>query len=174
MVNGKDKQNATFKTEIKNELIKIEYLDNNSENNEIVSELIAKDVDGKCFSNKDTEGNIVPTTEMAAIYLEYAKMFVIKYSNTNIGLLSLTNDNEISIFIEPRFQKQGIGQYCLVLFEKMLKEQYGLETLVAEITQDNEESIKLFNRNGFLSTNECREVPINDVLLKVIKYVKKL
>lgn len=172
MDNADNKQKSISK--IKSDLIKIEYLDNNDENNRIVSELIAKDVSGKCFSNKDLEGNIIPVSEMAAIYLEYAKMFLIKYSNKNIGLLSLTNENEISIFIEPQFQNKGIGRYCLKLFEKMLKEQYNLETLIAEITRDNEESIKLFNNHGFLKTNESREVIINNIPVEVVKYVKKI
>ena len=107
---------------------------------------------------------------MASIYLQYTKMYGIKYLDTYIGLLSLTN--EISIFIEPEYQNRGIGQYCLFLFEKMLKEQYELQSLVAETTFDNMECIKLLNKTGFESTNEIREVPINNVTTKVVKYIK--
>ena len=156
------------------ENLKINYLENNDENIKIVSNLILKDISEKCFCNKDLEGNIISIEDMAIIYLEYTKMYGIKYLDLYIGLLSLTNENEISIFIEPDYQNRGIGQYCLILFEKMLKEQYGLQSLIAETTLDNIECIKLLNKNGFESTNETREVPINNVPTKVAKYIKKL
>ena len=105
------------------ENLKINYLENNDENIKIVSNLIMKDISEKCFCNKDLEGNIISIEDMAIIYLEYTKMYGIKYLDVYIGLLSLTNENEISIFIEPDYQNRGIGQYSLILFEKMLKEQ---------------------------------------------------
>ena len=154
--------------------LKINYLENNIKNIQIVSNLIQKDTSQKCFSNKDLDGNIIPIEEMASIYLQYTEMYGISYIDEYIGLLSLTNENEISIFIEPKYQNKGIGQYCLMTFEKTLKEQYGLQLLIAETTPDNIESIKLLNKNGFEKTNETREVPINSVPTKVIKYIKKL
>lgn len=62
------------------------------------------------FSNKDIEGNIIPIEDIANIYLEYTNMYEIKFDDTYIGLLSLTNENEISIFIVPKFQNMGLGK----------------------------------------------------------------
>lgn len=154
--------------------ISIIYLENNKENVKIVSELILKDTSQKCFANKDIEGNIIPIENMADIYLEYTDMYGIKYLDKYIGLLSLTNENEISIFIEPNYQKRGIGKYSLLLFEKLLKEKYKLSTLVAETTTDNVECINLLDKNGYIKTGESREVPIDSVYVKVMKYVKQL
>lgn len=154
--------------------ISIIYLENNKENVKIVSELILKDTSQKCFANKDIEGNIIPIENMADIYLEYTDMYGIKYLDKYIGLLSLTNENEISIFIEPDYQGKGIGKYSLLLFEKLLKEKYKLSTLVAETTTDNVECINLLDKNGYIKTGESREVPIDSVYVKVMKYVKQL
>lgn len=154
--------------------ISIIYLENNKENKKIVSELILKDISQKCFANKDAEGNIIPIENMAGLYLEYTDMYGIKESDKFIGLLSLTNENEISIFVEPDYQGKGIGKYSLLLFERLLKEKYKLNTLVAEMTSDNIESIKMFSNNGYVETNESREVPINNVYVKVTKYIKHL
>ena len=154
--------------------ISIIYLENNKENVKIVSELILKDTSQKCFANKDIEGNIIPIENMADIYLEYTDMYGIKYLDKYIGLLSLTNENEISIFIEPDYQGKGIGKYSLLMFEKLIKEKYNLDSLIAETTQDNAQSIKLLANNGYKKTDESREVPINSVYVKVIKYVKQI
>jgi len=159
---------------INHDNIKIQYLENNSQSVKIVGDLILKDVSGKCFSNKDMDGNLVPIEELAGIYLQYTKMFAIEYLDKNIGLLSLTNENEISIFVEPAYQRRGIGQYCLKAFEILLKERYGLREFIAETTLDNEESIRLLHKSGFESTNEIREVPINNQLVRVIQYTKKI
>ena len=154
--------------------ISIIYLENNKENKKIVSELILKDTSQKCFANKDIEGNIIPIEDMAGLYLEYTDMYGIKKLDKYIGLLSLTNENEISIFVEPDYQGQGIGKHSLLLFEKLLKEKYKLSTLVVEMTPDNTESIIMFKNNGYIETNESREVPINNVYVKVTKYIKQL
>lgn len=44
---------------------------------------------------------------MANIYLEYTKMYGVRFADTYIRLLSLTNENEISIFIVPNFQNMS-------------------------------------------------------------------
>ena len=155
-------------------IISVERLINNKENNKIVTDLILKDTSGKCFSNKDIEGNIIPVKDIANIYLEYTKMYGIKYDDRCVGLLSLTNDNEVSIFIEPDYQRMGIGRQSQVIFERILREEYKLDSLVAEATPDNTASLKLLNIMGYKKTGESREVPINDNNVLVEKYVKKL
>ena len=154
--------------------ISIVYLENNENNIEVVSDLILKDTSQKCFSNKDIEGNIIPIEDLASLYLEYTDMYGIKFLDKFIGLLSLTNENEISIFVEPNYQNKGIGKYSLILFENLIKEKYEVNTLVAEVTCDNVESVRLLVNNGYIKTDESREVPINSTYVKVIKYVKEI
>ena len=155
-------------------IISVERLVNNDTNNEIVTNLILKDISGKCFSNKDIDGNIIPINDMAKIYLEYTKMFGIKYDDKYIGLLSLTNENEVSIFIEPNYQRMGIGRQSQVIFEKILKEEFKLDSLVAEAAPDNVASLKLLDIMGYHKTGDARSVPINDNNIFVEKYEKKL
>lgn len=155
-------------------IISVERLVNNDTNNKIVTNLILKDISGKCFSNKDIDGNIIPINDMAKIYLEYTKMFGIKYDDKYIGLLSLTNENEVSIFIEPNYQRMGIGRQSQVIFEKILKEEFKLDSLVAEAAPDNVASLKLLDIMGYHKTGDARSVPINDNNILVEKYEKKL
>ena len=156
------------------ENISIRRLKNNSDNKKIVSSLILKDTSNKCFANKDPNDNIIPIEDMAEIYLKYTEMYGIKYSNDYIGLLSLTNMNEICIFIEPEYQGKGIGKYALKEFEKLVLKKYKYDELVAETTTDNEISINLLNSAGYIKTDEERDVPINGEYVKAIKFIKTI
>ena len=146
--------------------ISIIYLENNKENIKIVSELILKDISQKCFANKDAEGNIIPIENMAGLYLEYTDMYGIKESDKFIGLLSLTNENEISIFVEPDYQGKGIGKWLLAqAFIKIIH--------VAEITGlyfiivDAKETSKGFYEHfGFIKFNDKEQsyfLPVDTV-----------
>ena len=57
-----------------------------------------------CFSNKDIEGNIIPIEDMANIYLEYTKMYGVRLDSIYIGLLSLTNENEVTYSLSLTFK----------------------------------------------------------------------
>lgn len=155
--------------------LSFEKLNLNAENVKIVSSLILLDESGKCFSNKDTEGNVIPLEYMAEIYLEYTIMYGIKLENEFIGLLSLTNENEISIFIAPKHQHLGIGTESLRRFLDIVQEEHEVKnSIIAEITENNPECISLLSKFDFKKTDESREVPINGEKMKVIKYVKKI
>lgn len=144
----------------------------NSENNrQIVKGLILKDISNSCFSNKDIEGNIIPIEDMANIYLEYTKMYGIKFDDIYIGLLSLTNENEISIFIVPEFQNMGLGKKVLLKFLEIIHKEFSLEDFVAEVTKDNVRCIKMISNIGFSEVpNESRFFPINGNNTLVKKY----
>lgn len=154
------------------ENIDIISLSNSKNNRQIVKNLILKDVSNSCFSNKDIEGNIIPIEDMASIYLEYTNMYGIKFNNIYIGLLSLTNENEISIFIVPEFQNMGLGKKVLLKFLEIVHKKFSLEDFVAEVTKDNIRCIKMISNIGFDEVpNESRVVPINgnDTLVKKYK-----
>ena len=154
------------------ENIDIISLSNSKNNRQIVKNLILKDVSNSCFSNKDIEGNIIPIEDMASIYLEYTNMYGIKFNNIYIGLLSLTNENEISIFIVPEFQNMGLGKKVLLKFLEIVHKEFSLEYFVAEVTKDNIRCIKMISNIGFDEVpNESRVVPINgnDTLVKKYK-----
>lgn len=152
--------------------ITIVPLKNCQNDRQIVKDLIAMDTSNSCFSNKDMEGNIIPIEDMATIYLEYTKMYGVKMESLYIGLLALTNENEISIFLVPAFQNRGLGKKILLKFLKILHNEFYLEEFVSEITLDNNRCIKMMSSIGFDEVpNESRLVPINgkDTLVKKYK-----
>ena len=109
---------------------------------------------------------------MANIYLEYTKMYGVRLDSIYIGLLSLTNENEVSIFIVPDFQNIGLGKKVLLKFLKIIHREFNLEEFVGEVTPDNIRCIKTLSNIGFSEVpNESRFVPINgnDTLVKKYK-----
>lgn len=147
--------------------IEIEKLTNTVENSLLVSSLMEKDVSGKCFTNKDLEGNIVSYLDMAKIFLEYAELYLITADSLEIGLIMISNGNEIGIFVEPNFQKMGIATKAM----ELLKKKSNLKELVAEATLDNEPAIKTLQKNGFVETDEKRTVTIDGKNVLVKKYI---
>jgi len=152
--------------------INIKKLNYSKESIKIVSNLISKDKSGKCFYNEDEYGNIIPSEKLASLYLGYSDMYVIEYFGINIGLLALSDYNEISIFIDPSYKQKGLGEYCLRKFEQKLKNQ--VNSLVAETAVDNIECIKLLEKTGFEKLNGSRHLSINNVYVKVLKYKKNI
>lgn len=154
------------------ENIDIIALVNAEDDRQVVKDLILKDTSNSCFSNKDIEGNIIPIEDMANIYLEYTKMYGVRLDSIYIGLLSLTNENEVSIFIVPDFQNMGLGKKVLLKFLKIIHREFKLEEFVGEVTPDNIRCIKTLSNIGFSEVpNESRFVPINgnDTLVKKYK-----
>lgn len=99
------------------ENIDIIALVNSEDDRQVVKDLILKDTSNSCFSNKDIEGNIIPIEDMANIYLEYTKMYGVRLDSIYIGLLSLTNENEVSIFIVPDFQNMVRKKSIIKIFK---------------------------------------------------------
>lgn len=161
-----------MKKQIEKEDISLQFLDLKEENISLVSKLIKLDESESCFSNKDMEGNIIPLEDMANIYLTYTNCYSVSYQKEIIGLLSLTNENEISIFIVPSYQHQGFGKIVLKKFIEVIREEHQvLGEIVAEVVPTNISSVNLVERLGFESTEEEREVPIGGKNTIVKKYV---
>jgi len=109
---------------------------------------------------------------MANIYLTYTNCYSVSYQEKTIGLLSLTNENEISIFIVPEYQYQGFGKVTLRKFIDVIREEHQvLGEIVAEVVPTNTSSVSLIEHLGFESTEEEREVPIGGKNTVVKKYV---
>lgn len=158
---------------MKNEFENIDIISlvNSEKDRQIVKNLILKDISNSCFSNKDIEGNIIPVEDMTNIYLEYTKMYGVRLDDTYIGLLSLTNGNEISIFIVPNFQNMGLGKKVLLKFLEIIHREFSLEEFVGEVTPDNSRCIKTISDIGFSEVpKESRFVPINGNNALVKKY----
>lgn len=88
--------------------------------------------------------------------------YYIKYEDTLIGDVSLTNSNEVCIVISKPFQNMGIGKKVIKEIIKLAKEKE-LTSIKANIYSFNKQSQKAFESLGFKAyKNEWYEFKIDD------------
>jgi len=75
----------------------------------------------------------------------YKKWHIIKFNKIKIGLIYLSKNNEIGIFIKKDFQNHKFGDDVLRIF--MLR--HPQDRYLANISPKNKKSIKFFTNNGF-------------------------
>ena len=56
---------------------------------------------------------------------------------------------EIDIYVDPEFQKQGLGKEILIEGENWLKKNTQIKTLLSKVKEDNQASVKIFRYCGF-------------------------
>ena len=75
----------------------------------------------------------------------YSKWYIIIHKNKKVGIIYLTKQNEIGIFIKNKMQDKQIGQRTLeLLMEKNHRKRY-----LANVSPKNKKSIRFFTHNGF-------------------------
>lgn len=74
--------------------------------------------------------------------------YYIKYENTLVGDVTLTNSNEVCIVISKPFQNMGIGKKVIKEIIKLAKEKE-LTSIKANIYSFNKQSQKAFETVGF-------------------------
>jgi phosphinothricin acetyltransferase len=81
---------------------------------------------------------------------------------------------EVTIYLDPESCKKGIGKIALAHLEKIAIEN-GLKNLIGIITGDNEDSIGLFARSGFIKCAHFKNVgeKFNKVL-DVVAFQKEI
>lgn len=67
------------------------------------------------------------------------------------------NTCELSVYIDPEYQKRGIGQQLMVYVIELAKE-IGFHVVMSGITADNEISIKMHEKFGFELCGHMKEV----------------
>lgn len=81
---------------------------------------------------------------------------------------------EITLYIYPTGTKKGIGTIVLEYLEKQALE-LGIKNLIAVITGENDSSVKLFERNGYVRVAHLKKVGFKfDRLLDVFWYQKEI
>ena len=81
----------------------------------------------------------------------YNFWYIVKDDELNrIGTIYITINNEIGLFIEKTYQKQGLGTQILQLF----LQEYKSRPVFANISIKNDISKKFFSKNGFKLTSE--------------------
>lgn len=75
----------------------------------------------------------------------YKSWDIIISENKKIGNIYLTQRNEIGIFIEKKFQNNGLGGTALEMFMK----KNGSRRYLANVNPTNYKSIQFFGKHGF-------------------------
>ena len=75
----------------------------------------------------------------------YAKWYIIELGKKNVGMILLTFQNEIGIFIKKGIQHKGLGTRALKM---LIGENTNLRYL-ANVSPKNKESERFFKKNGF-------------------------
>jgi len=73
--------------------------------------------------------------------------WIICYKSKDVGYVRIL-DNDVSIMIDEKFQRKGIGSQALSLLEDEAKE-HGIGKLIGKIMIHNEKSEKIFLKNGY-------------------------
>jgi phosphinothricin acetyltransferase len=81
---------------------------------------------------------------------------------------------EITIYLKPEFQKQGIGRIVLAHLEKQGRSA-GFKNLIGGITGDNVGSIALFEKAGFIKCAHFKNVAEKfNTVLDVVMFQKEI
>ena len=79
---------------------------------------------------------------------------------------------EISVYLKTGYTGKGIGNKVLPFLEKVAKDN-GISVLIAIISGDNENSIKLFERNGYEKCGHFKQIGEKfNKILDVVTYQK--
>ena len=104
---------------------------------------------------------------------KYFKFFLIKVDKTTVGVLNFCAQSQrafsVAPDIKPEYRKKGYAFKALDLVYKKAKQQ-GFDTVIAGIRQDNEASIKLHEKLGFLRARSFKSKNGRDMF----EFIKRL
>lgn len=119
--------------------------------------------------------------ELVFLSNEKYKTFVICEDTKVLGYVFITQHKkreaydgtaEVSLYLEPAFVGKGLGSQAINYIEEYAKTQK-LHVLVATICGQNDESIKLFKKNGYTQCAHYKEVGQKfGKLLDIVAYQK--
>ena len=119
-------------------------------------------------------GMVLSTEEIASTILNNNTVFIIEYADNSVGLLTLSSEYEIRLFINPEYQHIGIGTNALKLVEYLLMDDENCNRIEAYVTEDNRICIQMLNHEGYNLSGEEKEVNTNNKRLVLNKYVKRI
>jgi phosphinothricin acetyltransferase len=111
------------------------------------------------------------------------KSYLIKVDNTACGFCYISQYKkrqaydrtaELSLYLKPGYTGRGIGKVALAYLEKKARDN-GISVLIGIISGDNENSIKLFEKNGYEKCAHYKQVGEKfNKILDVVSYQKIL
>lgn len=109
------------------------------------------------------------------------RSFVIKDNKVICGYVILTKHHireaynstaDVTVYLKHDYEAKGLGSHAVQFVENFAKQQ-GFHTLIAKICGENNKSIKLFERNGYVKCAHYKEVGTKfGRLLDVVSYQK--
>jgi L-amino acid N-acyltransferase YncA len=132
------------------------------------------------FTEKVSSGDV---KEIIPIGHEKYKSFIIKSDGQNCGFCCISpykkrqaydRTAEVSVYLKPGFTGKGIGKEALNHLEN-IAERNGIAVLIGIISGDNENSINLFEGQGYEKCGHLRQVGEKfNKILDVVFYQKIL
>lgn len=80
----------------------------------------------------------------------------------------------IGIFISELERKKGYAQKAISLLENIMQNTYNIHQLYAFITEDNQKSIKLFEKSGYIFTSSLKDWVLTNSKYKNVNVYQKI
>ena len=80
----------------------------------------------------------------------------------------------IGIFICKNERKKGYAQKAISLLENIMQNTYNIHQLYAFITEDNQKSIKLFEKSGYIFTSSLKDWVLTNSKYKNVNVYQKI
>ena len=80
----------------------------------------------------------------------------------------------MQIFICKNERKKGYAQKAISLLENIMRNIYNIHQLYAFITEDNQKSIKLFEKSGYIFTSSLKDWVLTNSKYKNVNVYQKI
>lgn len=151
----------SFKTKMK-----IEFVDLNESDFKVIKEIYDYYIENSTATFYTEKISIEELKEFIPFQNKKYKTFLIKDENECYGFCYIAQYKkrqaydrtaEVSLYLKPEYTGKGIGYTVLPFLEKTAKDN-GISVLIGIISGDNENSIKLFERNGYEKCGHLKQV----------------
>ncbi len=159
----------------------MEFFEITDQDLELIQEIYNYYVEHSTATYYTEKVSIVELKEFLPVQHEKYRSFMIKHENECCGFCYLSQYKkrqaydrtaEVSVYLKPGYTGKGIGKVALEHLGRVAKEN-GISVLIGVISGDNENSIKLFERNGYEKCGHLKQIGEKfNKILDVVFYQK--
>jgi phosphinothricin acetyltransferase len=163
--------------------MRIEFADLNEDDLELVREIYNFYIENSTATYYTEKISVGELKEFIPVQHKKYKSFLIKVDNEPCGFCYISQYKkrqaydrtaELSLYLKPEHTGRGIGKVVLEHLEKVARDN-GISVLIGIISGDNENSIKLFEKNGYEKCAHYKQVGEKfNKILDVVSYQKIL
>ena len=161
--------------------MKIEFIDLTESDLEIVKNIYDYYIENSTATYYTEKISIDELKEFIPIEHKKYKSFLIMIDSECCGFCYISQykkrqaydrSAEISVYLKPEYTGRGIGKEALKHLEKVAKNN-GISVLIGIISGDNENSLKLFEKNGYEKCGHFKQIGEKfNKILDVVSYQK--